>query len=265
MTPQQAGSAYVSFMHSTGSNDWREVGYMTQPRVFSLEGDFHYEGSPHNEPKYGDAELVMPDLCIAHWREQKTNKEDQRNDRTRDIVAGLKKSIEDMNYTGAEESFKVMDSFRRHYMVAKLCTHLQDFKQALEFCEKAFVLYLQLGDREKARMVSYLLLGAGINFRLGKLLDVAKYAAKHRAYCGPCADNSFYGFAYFQAAGDPIMALDYGREYLQCVETDRLRPIWHCETFEQWDDVLLRVELTEYWLQNKNAKIDNPDNCKLLV
>jgi hypothetical protein len=126
------------------------------------------------------------------------------------------------------------------------------------------VLYLQLPDHDKARMVSFLLLGAGINFRLGNLLNVAKYAAKHRGYCGPCADNSFYGFAYFQAAGDPIMALEYGKEYLSCIVTDKDKPIWHTETLDQYDDVLLRVELTEYWMHN-NVKIDNRNDIQLAI
>jgi hypothetical protein len=94
-------------------------------------------------------------------------------------------------------------------------------------------------------------LGAGVSMRVNKMDDLAKYAAKHRALCGPCADNSYYAFCFFQAAGDPINSFEYAKEYLHHVDTDRNRPIWNCSTFEMWDEVMLRSELIDYWLHNE--------------
>ncbi len=263
MPIQQIGTGYISQMKSGDGKNWLETGWLTQPRVFPLDGNQRYKGEVHNQPITQGYNVELMDLVLLHWNHAKSDKDKARTKRSLTFIKAIEKEIAAVDYSNASEEFKVVDAFNKYYLLTKLNAQVGRFAPATASAGTAYTLYLQLGQEDQYRHLDFLLLGAGLMRVTNNIELIPQYASKHKSIAGPCADNAYYGFVFFQFMEDPVQALEYGELYLRYTEIDRMRPVWHQETLEFYDDVLLRVELIKFWMRNESP-IEKPDRSLLI-
>jgi hypothetical protein len=140
-------------------------------------------------------------------------------------------------------------TFRDLYMTVKLSMHLGHLQMAAEIADAALNEFDELSDRDKMLNSEYLLASAHVNIMLYEKADekdrgpylgrVAQFAAMHHGLFGDCADNCFYSHLLF-AETRPKTALNFVEKYLTCVEQEIERPLWLCQTFRYYDEMILR-------------------------
>lgn len=257
MNPDMVGTGYVSLMVDPGDNEWFESGWITQPRIFPLDGKQRYEGNVHNKPLITGYDISKRDLIIAHWRKVKSDVETNRTERTKTFIKQIKAEINNEDYGGASEEFKVRDAFGKRYLLTRLHAQIGKPGFSAKYADEAYSLFLQMPPKEQYHCLDFLILGASVSFAIGAIDKLPKFAGKHSAMCGPCADNAYFAFAYYMACGEPLHALQFGYEYLSLSESDKERPLWHQDTLEYYHDVRLRCMLIEFWKRNQ-AEVKNP-------
>jgi len=230
-------------------NTWHYNTLTTEPRSFPLDGNIHFVNAVHNELSVGKEKYDTDGTDIQYWHfvAEDPEKEGRRRERTADLLVRERKAAVDRP-----------NDFRPYYMCAKLSASCGDLSEALKWCNAGIDIYNALESYSRKRFGEYLLLGAHLAFGLkektndieeqGELLKTAiRYAGKHQALFGECADNCFYAHVVF-CDNDPRMAMEYIDKYLELIVAECKRPLWLQHTLRYYDDLMLRRDLLEYVL-----------------
>lgn len=218
-------------------------------RIFPNHKNISWFGRAHNQLAYGDRDYlaVSTPIEIYHLTNESKKKQQARDKRTLKLMNETIKEIDDGD-----------ESFRNYYVVLRMAIHLGDKKLASEYADKGLRGFKLLPPPVKEQNGDFLLMGARAKFMAGDHRNVVQFAARHQGLMGETADNCFYAYCLYNTDAeleqDPVEKIDlyysafeHARKYLYMIDAEIQKPFMLQETLRYYDDMLLRIDLLDYW------------------